>query len=318
MRMRLFTSLIVTAAMIAFVITGCGRTAAPPAAQTATLESAAAGPTPALAVAPTTASAAASTRAPEATPKASFPEKGKVVTMIVPWNAGGSTDVGARALAPALETALGRQIQIVNKPGASWQIGITDMVKSKPDGYTIAWTNIPNSMSPYLDPCRQCAYSRKDLAMVANVVIDSQILAVRPDSKYKTLKDLIEDARANPEQVKVGMGGIGSSNHLLLEMLQDIAQVKLNLVNFAEGGGGVTALLGGHVDATLTPLGNWAAQVKAGGVRFLAIADDQRSEAASPLSRMCRQSKKQATTWLIPQREACAHLPALLKRSITS
>lgn len=245
-------------------------------------------PTKAPATAPTAVAAVAPTMAPAVVPtkgaetqlaKVTFPEKGKSVAMIVPAEAGGGTDVGARVLVAPMEKSLGVSIQVINKPGASTQVGVTELAKSKPDGYTIGWTNLPNSMSPYLDPSRQCAYSRKDLVQVANVVIDPETFAVKADSKYKTIKDLIDDAKARPEEVKVGFSGILGPDHVFLLMFQEIAGVKFNLVNFAQGGQAhITAMLGGHVDANGITLGNYSAQVKAGSVRFLAIADDQCSQ----------------------------------------
>lgn len=226
---------------------------------------------------------AAPTKAPEATKpaaKVDYPEKGKSITVIVPWAAGGSTDIGARVLAPPMEKELGVPMQIVNRGGAASQIGVTELAKAKPDGYTIGWTNLPSSISPYLDPSRGAAYGRKDLVQVANVVADPEVFAVKADSKFKTLKDLVDAAKANPEQVKVSITGIGSDNHLALLMFQELAGVKFNIVNFDGGAPAMTALQGDHVDANCQTLGNYPAQVKSGAVRFLAIMDDQRSKLA--------------------------------------
>ena len=132
-------------------------------------------------------------------------------------------------------------------------------------------------MSPYLDPSRNAAYGRDDLVQIANVVADPEVFAVPADSKYKSMKDLVDDAKAHPEEVKVSVTGIGSDNHLALLMFQDMTGVKFNIVNFDGGAPAMTALLGGHVDVNFQTLGNYPSHVQSGAVRFLAIADDERS-----------------------------------------
>lgn len=279
-------TLIVVAAVFVLagvLSTGCGQ----PAPSASPTKAPAVAPTSAPAAVPTAAPAAAPTKAPAAAPttppatavpKVTYPEKGKNLTMIVPWNAGGATDVGARVIAPSMEKELGVQIQIVNKPGASSQVGITELAKAKPDGYTVGWTNLPNSMSPYLDPSRQCAYSRKDLVQVANIALDPNVFTVNSGSQYKTLKDLLDDVKARPDRVKIAIGGIGGPDHVAMLLFQEMTGLKFQLVNFAEGGAThVTALLAGDVDVSAVNLGAFAAQVKGGAVRFLAIMDDQRS-----------------------------------------
>ena len=92
-----------------------------------------------------------------------FPEKGKTVTVIIPFAAGGGADVQIRIMGPELEKALGIPMNMVNKTGAASQVGITELAKSKADGYTMGATNTPSGFMPYLDPERGSQYARKDL-----------------------------------------------------------------------------------------------------------------------------------------------------------
>jgi len=264
-------ALIVSASM---AITACSQAA--PAAPT----QAPAAPTKAAAPA-TAASPAAPTAAPAAptaTPaKLNYPQKGKSVTFIVPWPAGGSSDIGARVLAPMLEKEIGTGIEIVNKGGAGSQVGITELARSKPDGYTIGLTNLPSGITPYLDPERQAAYSRKDLVQVANFVNDPEGIAVATNSPFKTLKDLVDAGKANPEGVTIGATGVQSDNHLALLLFEKLTGAKFRIVQFDGGAPALTALLGGHVDATIMTAGGYPSAFKANQIRILGIMDDQQS-----------------------------------------
>lgn len=226
--------------------------------------------------APAKPAAPAPTAAPAAAPKVEFPEKGKSISVIIPWPAGGSTDIGARVIAPSMEKTLGVPLTLLNKGGAGSQVGVTDLAKSKPDGYTIGWTNMPSSMSPYLDPSRGAQYGRKDLMQVANVVVDPEVAVVTTESPYKSLKDVIEAAKAKPDTVKASVTGIGSDNHLAVLMLQELTGAKFNIVNFDGGAPSMTALFGGHVDVNFQTLGNYPSHLKSGKIRILGIMEDQR------------------------------------------
>lgn len=285
---RLLFSPVAVAIAVSLLIVGC---AAEPSAQQPTTAPAPKAEAPTTAPAAATTAPAAATTAPAASPTqqvagsqatpvagtGGYPERGRAITVIVPWDAGGSTDIGARVLAPAMERILGTPMQIVNRGGAASQVGVTELSRAQPDGYTVGWTNLPSSMSPYLDPSRNAAYGRDDLVQIANVVADPEVFAVRAESDFQTLDDLLEAARATPEEVRVSVTGIGSDNHLSLLMFQELADVRFNIVNFDGGAPAMTALLGDHVDANFQTLGNYPTHVKSGAVRFLGIADEERS-----------------------------------------
>ncbi len=230
---------------------------------------------PTKAAAPAAQSTAAAPAQPTAAPapKVNFPEKGKSISLIVPFPAGGSTDVGARLLAPLMEKELGVPVQVVNKGGAGSQIGITDLVQSKPDGYTWCYTLLPATVTIYLDPERKAVFGRKDLQFVGMHVSDPQLVAVSADSPYKTMKDVIDAAKANPGKIKASAVGVLGPEHLGILQLEKLTGADFAVVQFDGSAPALTALLGGHTDLQLGTLGVFASAYKSGKVRFLGVTD---------------------------------------------
>jgi tripartite-type tricarboxylate transporter receptor subunit TctC len=224
------------------------------------------------------AAAAAPTKAPEAAPKAGYPDKGRAINFIVQYAAGGGSDIAARVLAPNMEKQLGMSIQVVDKPGAGGQVGFTEMVLSKPDGYTMGWVVQPTVITTYLDPTRQAAFSRKSFELIGLHDTDPGIIAVKADSPWKTIKDLIADAKANPSKLRACMAGILSDDHMFILKMAKEAGAKFAPVNFDSSAPAVTALLGGHIEVYFGNQSEVTSQVKSGQVRILAIADKQRSK----------------------------------------
>ena len=179
---------------------------------------------------------------------ADWPIKGRAISIIVPYAAGGSNDIGARLLAPFLEKDLGTPFTVVNKVGGSGQVGWSFVALAKPDGYNLGMINLPSVSLLALDPERKATFNRKSFAPVALTAPDPNALAVRADSPYKTLKELIDDAKARPEKVKLAAGTILGSSHVAAVQLAKTAGVKFAMVHFDGGAPGRTALLGGHVD----------------------------------------------------------------------
>jgi tripartite-type tricarboxylate transporter receptor subunit TctC len=213
----------------------------------------------------------------DSTEAAQFPEKGKTVTILVPWAAGGSLDLSARLLASDLEKLLGTPFQVVNKPGASGQVGTTQIALAKPDGYTFGVTAVPSTSTIYLDPDRKAAFARKDLAPVARHTSDPVAIGVSAESKYTTLKALIDDAKARPEKIKAGSPGILSVHHLGIKLFEKATDTRFAVVQFDGGAPGMTALLGGHVDVVFDVIGTMASHIKAGKIRVLGIMDNAAS-----------------------------------------
>lgn len=208
---------------------------------------------------------------------ADFPAKGKAIMVIVPWKAGGGTDVTGRMIAQGMEQVLGVPVQVVNKPGGNSQLGLSALTASKPDGYTLAITNIPSIMPAYIDRSRNASYGRKDILQVANSAWDPIALVTKGDSQYKSVADIIAAAKANPGKLSIGIPGLLSDAHMGALLFEKEAGVKFNFVQF-EGGASLTkTLLGGHVQIGINTSANWAGLSRAGEVRVLAIADKEES-----------------------------------------
>lgn len=207
--------------------------------------------------------------------KTDYPQKGKAVTVIMPFAAGGANDFGARFLSSLLEKNFGSPFQIENKVGANGQIGTTALAKAKPDGYTLGAPPVPAAITAYLDPENKASFTRKDLVPIALHTMDPVTVAVSADSPYKTVKDLVDAAKANPEGIKAGTAGFMNTTHLGLLDFQNKAGVKFAIVHFEGGSTQPTALLGKHIDVAFDLLGSLMPQVKSGDFRVLGIMDNQ-------------------------------------------
>lgn len=271
---------------------GCGQAAPPPTPTKApAATSKAAEPTKAPAAAPTkapeaTRPAAAPTKAPEPTKpvaaapakQVDWPEKGKAITIIVPWPAGGGADVTARVLAPILEKELGVPVQVANRGGAGGQVGFTEIARSRPDGYTIGLMGGPPAQLIPLDPERQAAFTRDSFEPIGLLVDDPATLTVKADSQFKTAKELMDYAKANPEKVKVGTSGLQTDDHLSAVLLDQIAGARFSIVHFEGAAPAMTAFLGGHVDISFANVSEVPSRVREGSVRVLGILDKSQSK----------------------------------------
>jgi tripartite-type tricarboxylate transporter receptor subunit TctC len=203
----------------------------------------------------------------------------KPVSVIVAYAAGGETDIGARIVASIAEKDLGQPIIVINKGGAGGQIGWTELAKQKPDGYYIGFVNPPALNSIILDPERKATFTLDHFVPIINQVVDPVCLYVKPESPYKSFKDLLEDARKRPAKITVTTTGIFSNEHLGILLLQDAAKVKFRIVHFDGSAQINTALMGGQVDVAVDNVGGpWTARVKGGQVRPLIVMDKERSK----------------------------------------
>jgi tripartite-type tricarboxylate transporter receptor subunit TctC len=207
-----------------------------------------------------------------------YPAKGRIITTVVPSTAGGGTDTAARLVAPLMEKDLGVPVQVVNKPGASMQIGVTEVAMAKPDGYTLLWSVLPTAASIYLDPDRKAVFSRKDLQPIGMVYGAPFAIFVLASSPYKTIEDVVGAAKANPGKVKSGTTGLMSTGHFANLEFQRGANVRMATVHFQGGGPELTAVLGGHIDVGFNSIGELLGHVRNGTIRVLAVMDDKESE----------------------------------------
>ena len=203
---------------------------------------------------------------------AGYPDR--PVTFICPWPAGGTADVTMRALCTAAARELGQSVVVDNKAGASGMIGLKALVSAKPDGYTIG--QIPISVTRFSQLGMVQVDPLKDLSYIARVSGQTFGIAVRAEAPWKTLKDLVADAKANPDKITYGTAGLGGATHVGMEEFAIAAGVKFNAIPFKGGAEALQALMGGHVDV-LADSSSWAPHVKSGKLRLLATWGEQRT-----------------------------------------
>jgi len=201
----------------------------------------------------------------------SYPSK--PITLIVPFPAGGATDVQARALAQAAAQELKQQIVIVNQPGVAGTLAPATMARqAAPDGYTLAITPGTVWRQPHLQKVTYDAL--RDFTYIANVTSYTHGVVVRQDAPWKDLKSLLDHAKANPGKVTYGTVGKGSTSHIAMERLAKAAGVDFNFVPFKGAAEVYTALIGGHIDVSAEA--GFAATVDGGKGRLLATFTDVR------------------------------------------
>jgi len=203
-----------------------------------------------------------------------FPQKGPI-QIIVLFPAGSSADVTARLLAEGMAKQLAATVIVVNRPGAGGAIGYKYVAEQKPDGYTLVWNS--NSISTTYHS-GQLAFDYRAFDPVARVLLESPLLAVRSEAKWKTLAELLADAKARPRGITVGNSGLGSHTHISSVALFKAAGVEVVDIPFGAAQV-VPSLIGGHVDAMLQLPGALSSHVKSGAVRILASLTSKRDAA---------------------------------------
>ncbi|RDU38125.1 tripartite tricarboxylate transporter substrate binding protein [Neobacillus piezotolerans] len=205
--------------------------------------------------------------------ESTFPEK--PITLIVSFAAGGGTDLGARILAPYLEDELGVPVVVENKPGGGGWIGYADLIKAKPDGYTIGYLNTPGLITGYLNPTTQRQQNLDDFEYIASHVLDAGVIAVKADdNRFNTIEDLIEFAKKN--NVTATTNGVASGNHIASLQLNDQIGTKFKPVHFDGTAESFTAVLGGHVDVLVAKVGEVVEPVQEGQMKVLAVMMEER------------------------------------------
>lgn len=207
------------------------------------------------------------------------------VTMIIPFPPGGVADLTARAVAPAMERALRQPIVAVNRTGAGGEVGYEAAAKARPDGYTLLMALSSVTIAPESHRLfdRQPKYEMNQLAPIALLSADPTILVVRADSPYRSVRDFVEAAKANPGKINYSSSGVYGTLHVAMEMLAHAAGVKLFHVPYQGAGPAVTALLGGQVEALASGPSAVVAHIKGGKLRALAGWGDKRLAALPEL-----------------------------------
>jgi tripartite-type tricarboxylate transporter receptor subunit TctC len=199
----------------------------------------------------------------------------KPVTLIVPFAAGGGTDIGTRIVAKYAEKHLGKPLVIKNVEGGGSEVGVSQMIRSKPDGYTIGGYN---SASVILTTMRKASYHPvNDIEPICLVVSDPRLFAVRADdNRFKEPKDFINFARQNPGKLTIGTSGAGTSGHLSILALNKAANAEAKPVHFGGAGLSKAAFLGGHIVAIAQTYGEVLQMIKEKKARVMAIAMEER------------------------------------------
>jgi tripartite-type tricarboxylate transporter receptor subunit TctC len=203
-----------------------------------------------------------------------FPKRGPIeITVLFP--AGSSADVTARLLADGMSKQLGTNVIIFNRPGAGGALGYRYVADKKPDGYSLVWNS--NSISTtYYSGTLSFNYQRFD--PVARVLVESPVLGVRSDSKWKTLAEFIADAKARPKAITVANSGAGSHTHITSVALSKAAGIEVLDVPFGAAQV-VPSLLGGQIDAVVQLPSALSEYVKSGQVRLLTTVTANRDPA---------------------------------------
>ncbi len=202
----------------------------------------------------------------------------KPVTMVNPFPPGGVADIVGRPLAALMEKTLKQPVVMVNRPGAGGAVGMASVAKAPADGYTILMGLSSISIFPVSDRIngKAPAYELKDFAPIALVTADPTVLVVRTDSPYKTLRDFVDAAKANPGKINYSSSGVYGTLHVAMEIFASAAGIKLFHVPYQGGGPAVTALLGGQVEALASGPAAAIGQIKGGKMRALASWSTER------------------------------------------
>ena len=198
------------------------------------------------------------------------------IQLVVPFAPGGATDIFWRTLGDYFSKNLNAPLSIVNKPGGGGIVGMSTVVNSKPDGYTVCGGPSDTlNVTPLFT--KDIPFDTiNDLTYISKLAIFPLGMAVRTESPFKTMEDVIAFARANPKALNAGIPGVGTSVHMAAYTFNRDAKVDITTVAFGGGGEVVTQILGGHVDLAFLSMPAVKAQYDAGKIRYLAFFAKQR------------------------------------------
>ena len=198
--------------------------------------------------------------------------------LIVPFAAGGGTDISARTMAQFLERELGQPVVVQNRPGAGGEIGLSAIADARPDGYTIGIINTPGIVTIPIE--RSPRWSLASFTFIAGVVEDPTTFAVHPDSLIRNIADLVAAARAKPGEVTVGTQGVGSAGHISALLLEQAAGIRLECVSYAGSAPAAVALMRRDIQVTTASLGESLTFAQQQPWRVLGLMAPDRSELA--------------------------------------
>jgi tripartite-type tricarboxylate transporter receptor subunit TctC len=203
---------------------------------------------------------------------------GKPIRIVIPFSAGGPTDITARNMAPRLTELLGQSIVVDNRPGATGIIAADLVAKSPPDGYTVLMGTASTVAINMVTYSKLPYDTLRDFQPLTPVMSTTTILVVHPSMPTRTLKELVALARAKPGQITLASAGTGGTLHLPIEMLMKEANVKLTHVPYKGAAPAIVDVIAGQINAMFVDLPVVSPYIKAGKVRPLAVASLQRSQ----------------------------------------
>ncbi|CAB3705579.1 MULTISPECIES: Bug family tripartite tricarboxylate transporter substrate binding protein [Achromobacter] len=200
------------------------------------------------------------------------------ISLVVPFPAGGTTDVLARALGQELAKSLGQPVVVENKPGAGSTLGADYVAKAAPDGYTLLMGAVHHTIATSVYKSLHYDF-QKDFAPVTTVALVPNVLVVNPKLDAKTVQGLLALAKAAPGKLTYGSNGMGTGQHLIGAQFEQEGQVKLLHVPYKGSGPLTTDLLGGQIDMSFDTITPVLAHIQSGKLRALAVTTNQRSAA---------------------------------------
>lgn len=209
------------------------------------------------------------------------PYPSKPINLIVPFPPGGQADLSARPIAAAMSHILGQPVVVINRPGAAGAIGHRAVASAEPDGYTILVTLVSVQALPMVDELfgRKPSYTMNQLAPLALLVADPPILVVGADKPWKSLKELVDDARKRPDDIVYSHSGLYGPSHLPMEMFLHAAGIKMRGLPAVGGGPTMALVLGGSAAMWASPPAMAVSQVSANKLRPLASFGTKRHPA---------------------------------------
>ncbi len=203
----------------------------------------------------------------------------KPIRIVVPYTPGGFNDTMARIVGKKLQDAWGQPVIVDNRPGGGTIIGSDHVAKSAPDGYTLLVVGFPLPVNQYL--YKKLPYNTaKDFAPIILGGQSPSLMVVNASSPYKTAKDVVAAAKANPGKLNYASSGNGTSNHLIMSYFMNVAGVEMTQIPYKGSAPMVTALLGNEVDVNFDNLPHVLPHLKGGKMRALAITSAKRSPLA--------------------------------------
>jgi tripartite-type tricarboxylate transporter receptor subunit TctC len=209
-----------------------------------------------------------------ASAQSAFPSR--PVHIFVPYAAGGGVDILARTLGDVVSRQWGQTVVVENRPGAGGVVASQALVSAPPDGYTLIVVASGHATNPFLYP--KLPYDTfKDFTPISLLASSPNVLLVRKDSPFKTLADVLAEAKAKPGSLSYAHAGTGTSTHLAGELLKGLAKVDLNAIPYKGGAPAINDLLGGQIPLSFNNGPESVGQLQAGTVRALAVTTATRA-----------------------------------------